>query len=71
MSSFHDNRDNNDSLDLLTSASRGANNRGVEYAASLILMKTFCKIEVRHTLKRKKSFFVFPFQTVSYCILRS
>ena len=31
----------------------------------------FCKIEVRHTLKRKKSFFVFSFQTVSHCVIIS
>jgi len=37
----HDNWDNNNSLDLLTSAGRGANNRGVEHAASLILILLF------------------------------
>jgi len=31
----------------------------------------FCKIEVRHTLKRKKSFFVFSFQKVSHCVIIS
>ena len=33
------------------------------------ILHEFCKIEVRHTLKRKNCFLIFSFQTVSYCVI--
>jgi hypothetical protein len=50
-----------------------ARSGAVTYANSLhfsaYAFNEFCKIEVRHTLKRKNCFLIFSFQTVGYCVI--